>query len=206
MLALRENPIAEKVVVHGISMGSCVASGALSLLARDNPSALRKITHLILEAPFTRASEVGLRKSGYLLSLWYFSLPLVENTLDLVEGVASDPDFQAKIRIIQKENDDVIYPDMAKRVAEVVDAIVEKRRANWPFQRCEARETINGETVVVTPWYPHSNHTSPAGLCKGAFQTTLLLDREASHAASLATVTKVNRTEFKALRDFLLSY
>ncbi|CAD7952829.1 unnamed protein product [Amoebophrya sp. A25] len=91
---------------------------------------LKRITHVVFEAPFDSARTIFLRKTFFLLSPWLWFFPgQEESTVDNLAAAVSRRAFQAKVIVIEKEYDEIVYADMSAHIASRVDAIRTERLA-----------------------------------------------------------------------------
>jgi len=99
------------------------------------------VTHLVLEAPLTTVREMALRFTNYYAAPFFWGYFMAEDVAGNLEtllrsqvaaadaaksrGSEVTAAFRGKLRVIEKEHDRVLFPDMAERLAKMADGVLQ---------------------------------------------------------------------------------
>lgn len=120
--AMDDFPHAKRMIVHGASLGTAMIAGMIHYLADEEK---KKLTHVIYEAPFSSGNALFIKNMPLTLP-WLMWGPIYEDTIGYIETFAkfrneSKPE-DIWIRVIGKENDELVGFEEAELIAEKVDA------------------------------------------------------------------------------------
>jgi hypothetical protein len=128
--AANDFPDAKRLIVHGASLGTAMIMGMIHWMPNDDK---KKITHLILEAPFRNGQDLWMRKSNYLYAPWFPFGPVWEDTMSYLENFA---EFRNRtrpqslwIRVVTKELDELVGREDGDDMAAVVDKLLPETHA-----------------------------------------------------------------------------
>eukprot|EP00392_Amoebophrya_sp_AT5.2_P002502 g2507.t1 len=193
-------PAPAKIVVHGVSLGNCVLAGALSILKDRAPLLLERITHIVVEAPFDSALHIFWRYTHYATLPFTPFLPgKEESTVDNLADVVASTNFLARVAVVKKEFDGVVYPDMSDAIAERVDAILNRRLngAGGTGENADADRRLREAYGC-----PGGSGSEAEGLEPCYPVPSLLLQHGGSHNTLIAGLSQTN-ADFMLFKEFL---